>query len=362
MNASGKTNGRGAGAGAGASASTGAPPAPNYNRRSTDATRVTGNSSSARAMLTAPLSGHSAGARKAAHCGAGDGDSVDGGSWKMQGHRLGGCSPAATAPISRLARPTIASALRASSNQQSVKHQREQAAAALTATLHRSEKVAAKSKRAATGGWARKEAGMTESAKLAARSRLWPSKKAGGGEALRRKKVADAMNLEETLEADDAGLEADLPEEDPSDCLLEAGVQTNEEEILSQGPHPGLRVVTPSQPLMEKIVRERREAKARLDRQATRRFASYELEEEQHLDELKEFSERNAITKRSPKKPPPVMYASYDNQYQNVFKSMDDFFTREIPKSESITDIKERIKRKELELLSLFDGVDSTKE
>ncbi|SPP75764.1 uncharacterized protein LOC117578629 [Drosophila guanche] len=351
MNASGKTNGR----------SAGAPQAPNFNRRITDATQVTGNSS-ARALLTAPLSGHSAGARKAAHCGAGDGGSVDGSSWKMQGNRLGGGSPAATEPTSRLARPTIASSLRASSNQQAIKKQRERTAAALTASLNRSEKVTAKTKTVATGGWAKKDREMTESAKQAARSRLWPPKKAAGGEALRLKKETYAINLDEILEEDEPGLEGELQAEDLSNRLLEAGVQTNEQEILSHGPLPGLRVVIPSQPLMEKIERERRDAKSRLERQSTRRFASYELQEEQHLDELKEFSERHAVTKRSAKRQPPVMYASYDNQYQNVFKSMDDLFTREVPKSESITDIKERIKRKEQELLSLFDGVDNLKE
>ncbi|XP_017146395.1 uncharacterized protein LOC108158525 [Drosophila miranda] len=349
MNASGKINGRGAST------------APNYNRRSTAATRDN-EATSSRAILMAPLSGHSAGARKASHCGAGDGGSVDGVSWKMQGHRLGGASTSATGLTARLARPTIASALRASSNQQSVKEQRERATIALTATLNRSAKGAAKSKSVAREAWTKKEVGMTESAKQAARSRLWPSKKTGGGETLRLKKETQAINLEEAAEEAEACLEGHLPAEDVSNRLLEAGVQTNEQEILSHGPLPGFRVVIPSQPLIEKIERERRETKSRLDRQAMRRFAPYELQEEQHLDELKEFMERNAVTKRSPKKPPPVMYANYDNQYQNVFKSMDDFFNREVPKSESITDIKERINRKEQELLSLFDGVDNTNE
>lgn len=203
---------------------------------------------------------------------------------------------------------------------------------------------------------------MTESAKHAARSRLWPSKKVGGDETVRLKKGTHAINKGATLEEGEAGLVEDLPAEDLCNRLLEAGIQTNEQEILSHGPLPGFRVLIPSQPLMEKIDRERRETKSRLERQSTRKFAPYEQQEEQHLDELKEFTERNAVTKRSPKKPAPVMYASYDNQYQNVFKSMDDFFTREIPKSESITDIKERIKRKEEELLSLFDGVDNKNE
>lgn len=39
---------------------------------------------------------------------------------------------------------------------------------------------------------------------------------------------------------------------------------------------------------------------------------------------------------------------------------MDELLKREIPKTESITDIRARIKRKEEELLNLFDNVEST--
>lgn len=204
---------------------------------------------------------------------------------------------------------------------------------------------------------------MSAAAKQAARERLWPSRPAGGSthtSNLRKEKLAVA---EEPKSLDD--YEAMLREgegednEEPAQEMLEMGVQTNEAEILDHELLTGsVKMVTPSRRLLEQIERERRETKAKIDRQSVRRFAPHEQDEELHLDELKEYSERNAVTKRAPKKPPPITYSTYDNQYQNVFKSMDDFFSREIPKSESVTNIQERIRRKEQELMSLFDDVD----
>ncbi|EDV37968.1 uncharacterized protein Dana_GF11150 [Drosophila ananassae] len=351
MQATGRTTGRG---GVGPNR---ANAAPNGNRAISNAT-ATGVT--LRSKLTAPLSTHTTGTRKTVHGGGGDGGSVDGAgsAWKQTGRRLGGNSSAGAGgkgnAIHRLAQPTIASSLRATNN-------RQQRGTHPNAQLERTiaggksnENVPAKPP---------KRRVMSAAAKQAARERLWPSRPAGGSthtSNLRKEKLAVA---EEPKSLDD--YEAMLREgegednEEPAQEMLEMGVQTNEAEILDHELLTGsVKMVTPSRRLLEQIERERRETKAKIDRQSVRRFAPHEQDEELHLDELKEYSERNAVTKRAPKKPPPITYSTYDNQYQNVFKSMDDFFSREIPKSESVTNIQERIRRKEQELMSLFDDVD----
>ncbi|XP_017000657.2 uncharacterized protein [Drosophila takahashii] len=306
-----------------------------------------GNSNSGvtvRSKLAAPPTTQTTGTRKTVHGGAGDGGTDA--AWKQPGRRLG--------PPSRLVQPTIASSLRATANRQTAKQQFEQKAVKPEGPPPKTMETEVKKQP--------KQRVMTPAAKQAARARLWPTKPVGGGgfaSNLRKTKPLEEpsplVDYESMLE--EAQAEKSKPQE-----LLETGIQTNEAEILD---HKlvlgGVRIVCPSAQLVEQIDRERKEVKAKRERQSTRRFADYEQQEELHLDELKEFSLRNAVTKRTPKKPPPIQYAPYDNQYQNVFKSMDDFFSRvqsSVPKSESVTNIQERIKRKEQELLSLFDNVD----
>jgi len=304
-----------------------------------------------RSKLAAPLSTQTAGTRRAVHGGAGDGGSDA--AWKQPGRRL-----VMTGPPARLVQPTIASSLRATTNRQTVKQQFEQAALGKGRSGGPPPKGTEPEVKKQP-----KQRVMSQAAKQAARARLWPNKPAGGGfnSNLRKDRLPVPQEPSPLSEYEAMLEEAEAKEAKPKE-LLETGIQTNEAEILD---HKlvlgGLKTVCPSAHLVDQIDRERRELKAKKERQSTRRFAAHEQQEELHLDELREFSLRNAVTKRTPKKPPPIQYAPYDNQYQNVFKSMDDFFSRvqsSVPKSESVTNIQERIKRKEQELLSLFDNVD----
>ncbi|KAH8401609.1 hypothetical protein KR009_006777 [Drosophila setifemur] len=324
------------------------------NNPTTTTTRVP-----VRSRLTTPPPTHISGTgRKTLHGGAGDGGSVDGAgpAWKQPGRRLGGGNPkgssaaasgAGSAVKGRLAQPTIASSLRANTT----RPQRERGTPPLDKSPDVDPPKPSQAKRRV----------MSAAAKQAARERLWPSRPAGAGfTATHRKDKLTVGEESKPMENCDAVLEAELDKEVPAHELLETGVQTNESEILDHGLLLGtVRMVSPSRRLVEQIDRERRELKAKTDRQSARRFEPHEQEEELHLDELKEFTERNAVTKRIPKRAPAIPYASYDNQYQNVFKSMDDFFAREVPKSESVTNIQERFKRKERELMSLFDNVET---
>uniref|UniRef100_A0A6P4EHX1 Uncharacterized protein LOC108041242 n=1 Tax=Drosophila rhopaloa TaxID=1041015 RepID=A0A6P4EHX1_DRORH len=305
-----------------------------------------------RSKLAAPLSTQAAGTRRPVHGGAGDGGSDA--AWKQTGRRLANINQP-----SRLVQPTIASSLRASSNKQTAKQQFEQAAQEKAKSGSPSPKDTETEVKKAP-----KKRVMTQAAKQAARARLWPTTRpAGGGftSSLRKDRLPGPEEPSPLADCEAMAEKAEAKDSKPQE-LLEAGIQTNEAEILDHTLVLGeVKMVSPSVELVEQIDRERRELKASVDRQSTRRFAAHEQEEELHLDELKEFYLRNAVTKRTPKKPPPIQYAFYDNQYQNVFKSMDAFFTRvqtSVPKSESVTTIQERIKRKEQELLSLFDNVD----
>ncbi|XP_043642318.1 uncharacterized protein LOC122612636 [Drosophila teissieri] len=311
----------------------------------------TNSGGTVRNKLAAPLSTQTAGTRRPVHGGAGDGGSDA--AWKQTGRRLGKSSPPA-----RLVQPTVASGLRASSNRQTAKQKFEKAGqerprSAVPVAKHAESEV----------GKQTKQRVMSQAAKQAARDRLWPSKPAGVGLGSNFRKnrppvPEDANHLPD--------FEAMLEETESEACkcpvLLETGIQTNEAEIRDHKLIIGeVKMLCPSALLVEQIDRERLELRRQRERQSSRRFAAHEQQEELHLDELNEFSFRNAVTKRAPKKPPTYQYSPYDNQYQNVFKSMDDFFSRvqdSVPKSESVANIQERIKRKEEELLSLFDNVD----
>ncbi|EDV56099.1 uncharacterized protein LOC6549517 [Drosophila erecta] len=305
-----------------------------------------------RYKLAAPLSSQTAGTRRTVHGGAGDGGSDA--AWKQTGRRLGKYNPPA-----RLVQPTVVSALRASSNRQTAKQKFEKAghekprSVVVPLAKHAESEVRKETKQRV----------MSQAAKQAARDRLWPSKPAGVGLTSNFRKnrppvPEDANHLPDF----EAMLEETESQAVKCQVLAETGIQTNEDEILDHKLIIGeVKMLCPSVLLVEQLDRERLELKRQRERQSLRRFAAHEEQEELHLDELKEFSFRNAVTKRAPKKPPTYQYSPYDNQYQNVFKSMDDFFSRvqdSVPKSESVADIRERIKRKEEELLSLFDNVD----
>ncbi|XP_017037057.1 uncharacterized protein [Drosophila kikkawai] len=298
-------------------------------------------------LVTDPLSTQSAGTRKAVHGGAGDGGGT-GAASKQPGRRQ-----VKNTPPAQLVHSTITSSLRA-------KQQRDQAAQGKSqASTFPSTSTEAEVKKTT------KQRVMTQAAKQAARARLWPNRQPAGGKVSsnQRKEMPSTGVSERTAQEEFEMLLAEearaKEEEAKAHELLETGIQTNEAEILDHRLLLGyVKMVSPSTQLVQQIDRERREQKARNDRIAARRFAIHEQDEELHLDELREFSDRNAVTKRAPKKLPPISYATYDNQYQNVFKSMDEFFSREVPKSEPVANIQERIKRKEQELLSLFDGVE----
>ncbi|XP_020801121.1 uncharacterized protein LOC110178343 [Drosophila serrata] len=298
-------------------------------------------------LVTESLSTQSAGTRKAVHGGAGDGGGT-GAAPKQPGRRQVKSNP----PPSRLVQSTISSALRA---RQTAKQQSDQAVQGKTQT-------SAPPSKGTDGEFKKptKQRVMSQAAKQAARARLWPTRQTAGAIVSKERKEMPATGVSEPRVPEEyeillAAEEAKAKEKE----LLETGIQTNEAEILDHRLLLGyVNMVSPSAQLVQQIDRERRERKARNDRLAARRFANHEQGEELHLDELREFSDRNAVTKRLPKKLPSISYATYDNQYQNVFKSMDEFFSREVPKSEPVANIQERIKRKEQELLSLFDNVE----
>ncbi|KAH8290357.1 hypothetical protein KR054_002273 [Drosophila jambulina] len=309
-------------------------------------TTTSGVTVRAKLVTEPPLSTQSSGTRKPVHGGAGDGGGT-GAASKQPARRQVKSTPA----LGRLVQPTITSSLRA---RQTTKQQSDQAA----------QRKAQPSTSPAKGAESEvkkpaKQRVMSQAAKQAARARLWPTRQPAGGTVSSQRKETPSTGASEPRPQEEYDLllaeEARAKEKE----MLETGIQTNEAEILDHRLLLGyVNMVSPSTQLVQQIDRERRELKARNDRLSARRFAIHEQAEELHLDELREFTDRNAITKRLPKKSPPISYATYDNQYQNVFKSMDEFFSREVPKSEPVANIQERIKRKEQELLSLFDGVE----
>lgn len=169
-----------------------------------------------------------------------------------------------------------------------------------------------------------------------------------GGSATQRKTAGCAAKRDNPVEAQNEDPEVNQV----AAKLMDTGVQTNEAEILNHELLVGdIKLLMPSDEIIKNW-----EIQKRMERNVTRKFEDYEQEEEQHLDELKEFSERSYVTRRKPKKAPIFPIHAF-NPYGNVFKSMDEFFIRDIPKTESITVIKEGIHRKGIELLTMFDDV-----
>ncbi|XP_037950208.1 uncharacterized protein LOC119689161 [Teleopsis dalmanni] len=138
--------------------------------------------------------------------------------------------------------------------------------------------------------------------------------------------------------------------------LVEKGIQTNKAEILNHSLIVGeVKYILPSRNVVIEIERDRREAKKRALLKVKRKFEEHSEKQEQHLTDLKDFLEKACVTRRT-RKPREALEMD-----KKLMKSMDEFFAKEMPKVESITNIKERIKRKELELLNLFDNVDTFK-
>ncbi|XP_023306253.2 uncharacterized protein LOC111687994 [Lucilia cuprina] len=134
--------------------------------------------------------------------------------------------------------------------------------------------------------------------------------------------------------------------------ITEMAIQTNEHEILNHALIVGdLKIVIPSKSITDEIDKLRKENEIKNLLKATRKFEEHSLRDEQHLDDLKEFLDKSYVTRKP--------YKFGDNgleEDRRIIDSMDELLKRERPKTESITDIRSRIKHKEQELLSLFEN------
>ncbi|XP_054739961.1 uncharacterized protein LOC129245667 [Anastrepha obliqua] len=134
------------------------------------------------------------------------------------------------------------------------------------------------------------------------------------------------------------------------------GIQTNEPEILNHDLIIGdIKLLHPTASVMADIEQQRTEARKKLLLKAQRKFEGHSEKQEAHLTDLKEFLEKSAVTRRSRK---PKLNIEVDKK---LISSMDEILNKGVPKTESITDIKGRIKKKEQELLTLFDTVENLK-
>ncbi|XP_034477060.1 uncharacterized protein LOC117783656 [Drosophila innubila] len=278
--------------------------------------------------LAAPLSSHKTGARQRA---GGDGD---GGTaiWKTAPVSTATCRITSSA---RQEKPTIASTLRAASIRNKALSQKP-----ITPRKPRPPTCANGDRKFPDRLSAIPASRQTD-------NRLWSHRKTAGGAPMLKKEKPDEMEIDVRTE------------DQPASRLLDTGIQTNEAEILNRDLLVGdIKLLMPSAQVSKQIEKMRWETKNKLERETKRKFASHEYDEEQHLDELKEYMERSYVTRRTPKKPSPNLSSYEPNPNRNVFKYMDECFTREVPKAESITNIQDRIKRKEIELMSMFDDVD----
>ncbi|XP_037813052.1 LOW QUALITY PROTEIN: uncharacterized protein LOC119604479 [Lucilia sericata] len=133
--------------------------------------------------------------------------------------------------------------------------------------------------------------------------------------------------------------------------ITEMAIQTNEHEILNHALIVGdLKIVVPSKSITDEIDKLRKEIEIKNLLKATRKFEEHSLRDEQHLDDLKEFLDKNYVTRK-----PHKFGDNGLEEDRRIIDSMDELLKRERPKTESITDIRSRIKHKEQELLSLFD-------
>ncbi|XP_075170017.1 uncharacterized protein LOC142241992 [Haematobia irritans] len=137
---------------------------------------------------------------------------------------------------------------------------------------------------------------------------------------------------------------------------IEIGIQTQENEILDPSLVIGdIRFVTPSKRIIDEIEKLRRNIKTQEMLKAKRKFQQHSRRQEEHINDLSEFLDKSYVTKK-----PRRTRDSFEEE-RKLFQSMDQLLNREMPKTESIEDIKARIKRKEEELLNLFDTVDAAR-
>jgi len=139
----------------------------------------------------------------------------------------------------------------------------------------------------------------------------------------------------------------------PNHSNKEMSVQVNELEISNPDIITGdMKIVLPSKDLIQNIEYDRNQKRLMRLLKAERRFEPFAKEESEHLTDLKEFLERSAIKKR------PRLRKTIDQleEDRRMISSLDETFKYSLPKVESITDIKERIRRKEDELISMFDS------
>uniref|UniRef100_W8BCZ9 Uncharacterized protein n=1 Tax=Ceratitis capitata TaxID=7213 RepID=W8BCZ9_CERCA len=134
----------------------------------------------------------------------------------------------------------------------------------------------------------------------------------------------------------------------------EIGIQTNEPEILNHDLIIGdIKLLPPTANVVAEIERQRNEVNKKLLLNTQRKFEGHSEKQEEHLNDLKEFLEKSVVTRRLRKS---KLSIEVDKKLIN---SMDEILNKAVPKTESITDIKGRIKKKEQELLTLFDTVEN---
>ncbi|KAH8297382.1 hypothetical protein KR044_011105, partial [Drosophila immigrans] len=277
--------------------------------------------------LATPLSSHKSGPRQRA---GGDGDGGTA-TWKTAPLSTTTCR---ITPSGRQEKPTIASTLRAASirNKALIQKVISPRKGMPPPTVNGDRKLPDK---------------LNSISASKQTDRMWSHRKTAGG--------ASTLKKQKTEEVQNYGKIDDQPN---TITMLDSGIQTDEAEIMNRELLVGdIKLLMPSVQITKQIENMRCESRKIVKRESKRKFASHEQDEEQHLDELKEYMERTYVTKRAAKKSFSILPNYESIQCRNVFKSMDEFFTREVPKAESITNIQDRIKRKEEELMSMFDEV-----
>ncbi|XP_011184276.1 uncharacterized protein LOC105213272 [Zeugodacus cucurbitae] len=157
-------------------------------------------------------------------------------------------------------------------------------------------------------------------------------------------------------EAAAKGIDTTVKKSDVMEQIIktEIGIQTNEPEILNHDLIIGdIKLLPPTACVVAEIERQRSELNKKLMLKTQRKFEGHSEKQEEHLTDLKEFLEKSVVTRRLRKS---KLSIEVDKKLIN---SMDEILNRGVPKTESITDIKGRIKKKEQELLTLFDTVEN---
>uniref|UniRef100_A0A1I8PYQ2 Enkurin domain-containing protein n=1 Tax=Stomoxys calcitrans TaxID=35570 RepID=A0A1I8PYQ2_STOCA len=136
---------------------------------------------------------------------------------------------------------------------------------------------------------------------------------------------------------------------------VDMGIQAEEDEILNHSLLVGdIKIITPSKRIINEIEKLRKDLKTKQMLKAKRKFEQHAKRQEEHITDLNEFLEKSYVSKK-----PHKIQDSFE-EGRKLLYSMDQLLNRQLPVTESIEDIKARIKRKEEELLQLFDNVEST--